>query len=243
MDHCLKKPRPTSPPLRVKRKYRMKDSPTFDPFDSTPLVDDTNEPYHLKLCFCPLCQRGMKGLAVDQPRNVVSWQFICKVIYYCLYSISRREEAKNKKDKQYYFSIKQDVNEFIVNHWYLFGRMSQFRTNPSKWKKAMLDALIHSDEFKSGKEEINKPGMWRMLKYTNPWEDVCVYSSSMKDSLSASDETKQSNYMEFGMNCIPSYVSDGSYSLCNSVMQASTEGMMCRSSPVYESFNYYWNAM
>ncbi|EDR29320.1 hypothetical protein EDI_204820, partial [Entamoeba dispar SAW760] len=79
--------------------------PVFDTIDSTPVLED-NEPYHLKLCFCPLCQKGMAVLAKERSRNVISWQYICRVIFYCLSVIHK---------KNGYFSLKYDVHWFIVD--------------------------------------------------------------------------------------------------------------------------------
>lgn len=134
--------------------------PVFDTVDSTPISEE-NEPYHLKLCFCPLCQKGMIVLARERSRNVISWQYICKVIFYCLSQIHKKEG---------YFSLKYDVHWFIVDHWYLFSQLEQFRTNPNKWKKAILDAMIHCNAFESGKSTVNKAGVWKLKKYEAPWE-------------------------------------------------------------------------
>jgi len=141
--------------------------PVFDPLDSTPVVEE-NEPYHLKLCFCPLCQKGMAVLAKERSRNVISWQYICRVIFYCLSVIHK---------KNGYFSLKYDVHWFIVDHWYLFSQLDQFRTNPNKWKKAILDAMIHCNLFESGKSTMNKTGVWKLRKYEAPWEIENNYNS------------------------------------------------------------------
>ena len=134
--------------------------PVFDPVDSTPISEE-NEPYRLKLCFCPLCQKGMIVLARERSRNVISWQYICKVVFYCLSQIHKKEG---------YFSLKYDVHWFIVDHWYLFSQLEQFRTNPNKWKKAILDAMIHCNAFESGKSTVNKAGVWKLKNYEAPWE-------------------------------------------------------------------------
>ena len=149
-----------------KNEQNSRKLPTFDPVDSTPQLDDTDEPYKLKLCFCPLCQKGMTVLCKEKSRNVISWQYICRVIFYCLNEINK----EGHKESDGFFSLKYDVHWFIVDHWYLFGQLDQFRTNPNKWKKAILDAMIHCNLFESGKSALNKTGVWRLRKYENPWE-------------------------------------------------------------------------
>ncbi|EKE42338.1 hypothetical protein ENU1_024390 [Entamoeba nuttalli P19] len=160
--------------------------PSFDPIDSTPIVDE-NEPYHLKLCFCPLCQKGISVLLKERSRNVISWQYICRVIFYCLSVIHR---------KNGYFSLKYDVHWFIVDHWYLFSQLGQFRTNPNKWKKAILDAMIHCNLFESGKSTVNKTGVWKLHKYEAPWECTdsnCFEISSTQNETPFSCEYSQDN--------------------------------------------------
>ena len=139
-----------------------KQFPLFNPIDSTP-IENENEPYHLKLCFCPLCEKGINGLIKEKSRNVISWQFICRVI---LYSLSILHNSTD------YFSLKYDVHWFIVDHWYLFSQLEQFRTNPNKWKKSILDAMIHSNLFESGKSNINKTGIWKLKNVENPWNGL-----------------------------------------------------------------------
>ncbi|ELP88231.1 hypothetical protein EIN_225540 [Entamoeba invadens IP1] len=152
--------------------------PVFDPVDSTP-VSEENEPYHLKLCFCPLCTKGMTVLSKERSRNVISWQYICRVIFYCLSVVHK---------KNGYFSLKYDVHWFIVDHWYLFSQLEQFRTNPNKWKKAILDAMIHCSLFESGKSTMNKTGVWKLRKYEAPWE---VAENSTDDVQKMSMECSQ----------------------------------------------------
>nr|BAN41685.1 hypothetical protein [Entamoeba invadens] len=152
--------------------------PVFDPVDSTP-VSEENEPYHLKLCFCPLCTKGMTVLSKERSRNVISWQYICRVIFYCLSVVHK---------KNGYFSLKYDVHWFIVDHWYLFSQLEQFRTNPNKWKKAILDAMIHCSLFESGKSTMNKTGVWKLRKYEAPWG---VAENSTDDAQKMSMECSQ----------------------------------------------------
>ncbi|KAL7720235.1 Fork-head domain-containing protein [Entamoeba marina] len=184
--------------------YNSRKFPVFDPVDSTPSVEE-NEPYHLKLCFCPLCTKGMSVLSRERSRNVISWQYLCRIIFYCLFTIHK---------KNGYFSLKYDVHWFIVDHWYLFGQLEQFRTNPNKWKKAILDAMIHCNLFESGKNTMNKTGVWRLRKYETPWEchDNC-YDSSEKQSTEVyaniSNEDKDHN----GKNALPSLSSLHKYTM------------------------------
>ncbi|KAL7719966.1 Uncharacterized protein QTN25_002496 [Entamoeba marina] len=183
--------------------YNNRKFPLFDPVDSTPVVDE-NEPYHLKLCFCPLCSKGMSALSQERSRNVISWQYLCRIIFYCLYTIHK---------KNGFFSLKYDVHWFIVDHWYLFGQLEQFRTNPNKWKKAILDAMIHCNLFESGKNTMNKTGVWRLRKYETPWEchddSDCSDKQSTEFIVNTSSEEKEFN----SKNVLPSLSTLYKYSM------------------------------
>ncbi|EDR22322.1 hypothetical protein EDI_300520 [Entamoeba dispar SAW760] len=151
----------------------VKGSPIFNEIDSTP-IENSSE-YKLKLCFCPLCSSGITALGNTDSRGIVSWQHICRVI---LFSLTVKESPKK------FFSLKGDMLWFVVDHWFLFGKLYQFRTNPNKWKKAFLDALSHSTYFESGTGFLKKPGYWKLTNTATPWDDkVDYFSESIKTKL------------------------------------------------------------
>ncbi|BFU20467.1 hypothetical protein EHI8A_029590 [Entamoeba histolytica HM-1:IMSS-B] len=144
----------------------VKGSPIFNEIDSTP-IENSSE-YKLKLCFCPLCSTGITALGNTDGRGIISWQHICRVI---LFSLTVKENPKK------FFSLKGDMLWFVVDHWFLFGKLHQFRTNPNKWKKAFLDALSHSTYFESGTGFLKKPGYWKLTNTAAPWDEKIDYFS------------------------------------------------------------------
>ena len=136
-------------------------SPIFNEIDSTP---EEGLPYTLKLCFCPLCEGGYKKIGLDkivENKGVVSWQLLCRAIVYSLTCMNTPRT---------FFSLNMDIYWFVVDHWWIFGKLNQFRTNPSKWKKSLLDALSHSSYFQSGTSDLKKTGLWKLTHYAAPWD-------------------------------------------------------------------------
>ncbi|ELP88084.1 hypothetical protein EIN_222270 [Entamoeba invadens IP1] len=149
-------------PKRTMDLVPNRESPIFNEIDSMP--EEKGDAYKLKLCFCPFCQVGIKALGLDKPENhkkVVSWQLLCRAVMYSLSVLNA---------PRLYFSLKKDVYWFISDHWYCFGKMAQFTTSPSKWKKSLLDALSHSTLFESGTNSLRKTGMWKLTHATPPWD-------------------------------------------------------------------------
>ncbi|EAL45382.1 hypothetical protein KM1_108190 [Entamoeba histolytica HM-3:IMSS] len=148
-----------------------RESPIFNEIDSTP--EETGD-YHLKLCFCPFCQFGIKSMGLDKKENkkIISWQLLCRSILYSLSVVNA---------PRVYFSLKKDIYWWIVDHWYCFGSLQQclLKTSPSKWKKSLLDALSHSSFFESGTVTLKKTGMWRLNQIIAPWEDDKLSSTSL----------------------------------------------------------------
>ncbi|EDR28563.1 hypothetical protein EDI_338160 [Entamoeba dispar SAW760] len=151
-----------------------RESPIFNEIDSTP--EEIGD-YHLKLCFCPFCQSGIKSMGLDKKDNkkVISWQLLCRSILYSLSIVNA---------PRVYFSLKKDIYWWIVDHWYCFGSLQQFKTSPSKWKKSLLDALSHSSFFESGTITLKKTGMWKLSHIIAPWEDDKLSSTSLFHSIS-----------------------------------------------------------
>ena len=138
--------------------------PQFDTVTSVPIEDSSS--YHLKLCFCPLCQVGIEVLQSKASKGIISWQYICRVVLFCL-------SVKHKP--QTYFSLKNDMMWFISDHWYIFKNLKQFNCSPNKWKKAFLDSLSHSAYFESGTQTLKHSGYWKLTNIASPWNDRIDY--------------------------------------------------------------------
>ncbi|ELP87752.1 hypothetical protein EIN_411050 [Entamoeba invadens IP1] len=134
-------------------------TPLFNEIDSTPIPQELkeNEEYHLRLCLCPLCKHGMEVFGAKRP---VSWILICRVIIYSLMELHKGT---------IYFSLKDDIHGFVAEHWHIFGQLDQFKTTPTRWKKAFLDGLSHSPYFQSGTLTLKKPNFWKLRRKDCPW--------------------------------------------------------------------------
>ncbi|KAL7715920.1 Uncharacterized protein QTN25_006615 [Entamoeba marina] len=119
---------------------------------------------------------------MSKDNKIISWILLCRCI---LYSLTVLNTPK------LYFSLKTDIYWFIVNHWYIFGTLSQFRTSPSKWKKSLLDALSHSSCFESGTASLKKTGLWKLTRLESPWD--CPDQSSIEFSFSNNQLLPTSN--------------------------------------------------
>ncbi|KAL7719326.1 Fork-head domain-containing protein [Entamoeba marina] len=97
-------------------------------------------------CTCYLCFN--KNSILGKKR--VPWTVVCRYILLSLNDISVKQ----------YYSAHDDIYPFVIEHWSILGSLQQFSDN-SSWRKALLDAMNHSDQFESGtiKKRI---GLWRL---------------------------------------------------------------------------------
>jgi len=102
-------------------------------------------------CHCYICMHPEKIRGKDR----VPWTIICK---YLLVSLSQLSEKE-------YYSAHDDIYPFVVEHWDLLSTLKQFSDRKS-WKKALLDAMNHSDQFEGGAEK-KRVGLWRLKTVTN----------------------------------------------------------------------------
>ncbi|ELP88496.1 hypothetical protein EIN_344260 [Entamoeba invadens IP1] len=202
--------------------------PLFHEFDSTPI--ETSSDYRLKLCFCPLCSHGFAAFGPTDCRGIISWQHICRII---LFSLTVKENPKK------FFSLKGDMLQFIVEHWYLFQKLQQFRTSPSKWKKAFLDALSHSTFFESGTGSLKKPGFWKLTNTATPWDDKTDYFTrpiptklEMQKTVELSSTEEKSMISQFSKVKIEKYCVDAKQSFANALnsLQRQMKASSCEDS-------------
>ncbi|KAL7720701.1 Fork-head domain-containing protein [Entamoeba marina] len=101
-------------------------------------------------CNCYFCSN--KDVVLGKKR--VPWTVICRYILLALNDISSKQ----------YYSAHDDIYPFVIQHWEIFGTLEQFSDNNS-WRKALLDAMNHSDQFESGTVK-KRIGLWRLCSST-----------------------------------------------------------------------------
>ncbi|ELP89761.1 hypothetical protein EIN_424830 [Entamoeba invadens IP1] len=134
----------------------------------------------LRLCFCPLCDKQQMLLQQPQP---FQWLFIARVIMFSL---------KRKMGKQDFFTINRDVLSFVVDHWYFFQNLEQFRAPQEQWVKTLNEQFNNKDFFTLSDDK----GAVKINNDVPPWDydgDVVqeISASSHVDDLDSVQNTEQ----------------------------------------------------
>ena len=61
-----------------------------------------------------------------------------------------------------FISLSTHIFPFIHAHMDFFRRLKKFRSSTADWHKSMIDAMSHSPEFLTGKDDIHANGFWRL---------------------------------------------------------------------------------
>eukprot|EP00026_Physarum_polycephalum_P010054 Phypoly_transcript_10202.p1 GENE.Phypoly_transcript_10202~~Phypoly_transcript_10202.p1 ORF type:complete len:420 (+),score=142.21 Phypoly_transcript_10202:138-1262(+) len=105
-------------------------------------------------CECMLCTRSAPIIL----SKCHTWAWIMRVVFYSL-----RERYPEKK----FFSLKNDVYEYMMNHWNVLGLD---RKPSANWHKQIQDMLSHSRNiFESGMTHFKQNGFWRLKDLEDPW--------------------------------------------------------------------------
>eukprot|EP01112_Ceratiomyxa_fruticulosa_P020550 TRINITY_DN7025_c0_g1_i1.p1 TRINITY_DN7025_c0_g1~~TRINITY_DN7025_c0_g1_i1.p1 ORF type:complete len:373 (-),score=71.08 TRINITY_DN7025_c0_g1_i1:293-1411(-) len=109
---------------------------------------------HCLATTCMLCDRGCPTLLFKSP----TWANIMRVVFYCL-----KYDYPNKP----FFSLKNDVYQFMVEHW---NKLCLNKKRSDNWHKQIQDMLSHSKNvFESGVNHFKQNGFWRLRQSTDPW--------------------------------------------------------------------------
>jgi len=128
----------------------MRNSPPSSPVPS-PISSPAEEQ---DVCDCMLCERGAPLIL----SKCHTWAWIMRVVFYSL-----KERYPEKK----FFSLKNDVYEYMMNHWNTLGLDKKPSAN---WHKQIQDMLSHSRNiFESGMNHFRQNGFWRLKDLEDPW--------------------------------------------------------------------------
>lgn len=140
----------------------MKNDPTppSSPIPSAPSTPTTMRsgspclPLKTEQCDCMLCTRTAPLIL----SKCHTWAWIMRVVFYSL-----RDRYPEKK----FFSLKNDVYEYMMNHWNILGLD---RKPSANWHKQIQDMLSHSRNiFESGMTHFKQNGFWRLKDLEDPW--------------------------------------------------------------------------
>ncbi|ELP85405.1 hypothetical protein EIN_086870 [Entamoeba invadens IP1] len=108
----------------------------------------TSSPVPPKKCHCSLCQKKDVFQAEDPKMKTTK---LCIIIL---------KSLKEMHPDVEFFSLKNDINVFIKNHWALLSNLPLFKTN--HYRKALLDAFNHCQMIESGKNTIHNRGFYKL---------------------------------------------------------------------------------
>lgn len=137
----------------------MKNDPTppSSPISSPTITMRSGSPCQAlktELCDCMLCTRTAPLIL----SKCHTWAWIMRVVFYSL-----RDRYPEKK----FFSLKNDVYEYMMNHW---GTLGLDRKPSANWHKQIQDMLSHSRNiFESGMTHFKQNGFWRLKDLEDPW--------------------------------------------------------------------------
>ncbi|EDR21783.1 hypothetical protein EDI_334520 [Entamoeba dispar SAW760] len=130
--------------------------------DSDPMKQ---QPTSLKLCFCPLCDKQQMLLE----RQPLQWIFIARLIVYSL---------KHKYNKRDFFTLQGEVQQFIIDHWYFFSKLEQFRVSQEQWTNTLNEQFNNIDFFTLSDDKLAV----RLNNDIPPWD----YEPEVVQEISAS---------------------------------------------------------
>eukprot|EP01112_Ceratiomyxa_fruticulosa_P011906 TRINITY_DN3277_c0_g1_i3.p1 TRINITY_DN3277_c0_g1~~TRINITY_DN3277_c0_g1_i3.p1 ORF type:complete len:350 (-),score=59.98 TRINITY_DN3277_c0_g1_i3:106-1155(-) len=131
--------------------------PTLNTTSSYEALSHPSARINCPLTDCLLCKKGPPANLAKSP----SWISMLRVVLFCL---SNSEQNANKE----YFSLKDDVYDFIIVHWHLLCGSKSYKGR--SWHKQVQDILSHTkDIFESGVNELGQKGFWRLKVQDDPW--------------------------------------------------------------------------
>ena len=136
-------------------------------------------------CSCFLC----KKLTIS-PTPKIKTTTLCVLIL---------KSLRKLKPELEYYSLKNDINGYITDHWNLLTKLNQFRN--TNWRKSLLDAFNHCNKIESGKQVCHNRGYYRL-------KSDCSSSSDDEDGETAvttpinkmNEQLNGSNQGNDGMN-------------------------------------------
>ncbi|EMD44524.1 Hypothetical protein EHI5A_029860 [Entamoeba histolytica KU27] len=108
-------------------------------------------------CHCLLCQKSEISEGQDLKMKTTK---LCVMIL---------KSLKLLKPENEFFSLKNDIKEFITNHWPILSKLKQFKT--PNWRKALLDAFNHCNLIESGKDVCHNRGYYKLKDHSKQQSD------------------------------------------------------------------------
>ena len=107
----------------------------------------------LKLCLCPICERGT--LVFDVPQ--LTWLYVARLIMFSL---------RKTNPQQQVFSIQGDVQTFVNYHWYMFSSMDVNLKSPIEWQQPLREQFMNKEFFEYDKDKDTV----KLLNESAPYE-------------------------------------------------------------------------
>ena len=99
-------------------------------------------------CTCCICMNDLTQL-----NNCYTWVQIAKLVL---------SHVHLRRNTLGYLSLSAHIFPFIHAHAHYFKHLKKFRSAAPEWHKSMIDAMSHSPEFETGKNDIHSNGFWRL---------------------------------------------------------------------------------
>eukprot|EP01112_Ceratiomyxa_fruticulosa_P019837 TRINITY_DN6589_c0_g1_i2.p1 TRINITY_DN6589_c0_g1~~TRINITY_DN6589_c0_g1_i2.p1 ORF type:complete len:346 (+),score=74.02 TRINITY_DN6589_c0_g1_i2:128-1165(+) len=156
--------------------------PTLNTSSSYETLANPSTPTKCPLVDCLLCKKGPPASLARSP----SWISMLRMVLFCL--SSSEQNADNE-----YFSLKDDVYEFIVIHWRLLCGSKTYKGR--SWHKQVQDTLSHTkDVFESGANKVGQKGFWKLKMNDDPWTTrKIVRGSKAKSNTTIQTSSSSSN--------------------------------------------------
>eukprot|EP01112_Ceratiomyxa_fruticulosa_P014384 TRINITY_DN4111_c2_g1_i3.p1 TRINITY_DN4111_c2_g1~~TRINITY_DN4111_c2_g1_i3.p1 ORF type:complete len:303 (-),score=51.56 TRINITY_DN4111_c2_g1_i3:116-1024(-) len=144
--------------------------PTLNNSSSYETLANPSTPTKCLLTDCLLCKKGPPGNIARSP----TWVSMLRVV---LFTLSSNKENASKE----YFSLKDDVYDFIVAHWPLLCGSKTYKGR--SWHKQVQDILSHSKEvFESGVNKLGEKGYWKLKINQDPWKSHNILRGKSKSN-------------------------------------------------------------
>ena len=89
------------------------------------------------------------------------------------------KSLKYLKPELEYYSLKNDINSYIMDHWDLLSKLNQFKNG--NWRKSLLDAFNHCNKIESGKEVCHNRGYYRLRESNSSSEEDEIFGSPINN--------------------------------------------------------------
>jgi len=161
----------------------LKNSPSSSPASSPPSspISQNDQQLLPQQCECMLCERSTPLILT----KCHTWAWIMRVVFYSL---------KERYPDKVFFSLKNDVYEYMIKHW---GILRLDKKPSANWHKQIQDMLSHSRNlFESGMNHFKQNGFWRLKDLEDPWMSKPEATRTVSPPLSPKKRTSSDSDIE-----------------------------------------------